>query len=163
MIWRDDDVGYGTKIATLRAVDDIFRRYGALHTIAVIASGIDRRPDLVDLILERRMAVQLHCWTHDDLTVEPRAREDLARAVDLLESLFGRPTVLYPPWNKTSPEVEAAASDLGLTVSATKISLEQYLRARGGVEEDTVNFHYWHVPDVVLLEPALAIARRRRT
>lgn len=170
MIWRDDDVGAqhvnktgevipGTRIRDLRFADDILQRFGVPHTIAVMAAGLDQRPELVDLIKERRMLVQLHCWTHEDLTVDAFARDDLERAVDMLQEKFGtRPTVLYPPWNRTSPEVENAAARLGLTVSFVKLSLSQYIRVAGVVAEDVINFHHWHKPDVDMLEPALIIA-----
>lgn len=169
MIWRDDDIGAahvtragkvvpGTRIDDLRAVDDIFQRHGVPHTIAVMAFDLDKRPDLVELIRERRMLAQLHCWRHDDLTSDALARDDLARAVDAMAAAFGAPpTVLYPPWNRTSPEVEEAAARLGLTVSAQKISLSQWIRFRGHVAETVVNFHHWHVPDAVLVEPALRL------
>lgn len=161
-IWRDDDVGQNTRAETLAAVDDVFQRYGEPHTIAVIAAGFDLRPDLVELIRERRMLVQLHCWEHDDLTVDAVARGDLERGVEMLERLFGRPTVLYPPWNRSNEKVEAAAERLGLAVSTRKVSLSQYIRAGGDIEEGAVNFHHWHVPDAVLLERALAIAANLR-
>lgn len=142
------------------AVNDIFQNYGQPHTIAVIAAGIDGRADLIDLIRGRGIIVQLHCWEHDDLSVDAAARDELARAVDLLDRVLTRPTVLYPPWNRTSPELEEAAARLGLTVSHKKVSLSQYIRVKGGISEDVVNFHHWHVPDAVLIEPALRIATR---
>lgn len=169
MIWRDDDIGAeqvsnagrvfpGTKLEDLRAVDDIFRRYGVPHTIVVIAKDLDQRPDLIDLIRERRMIPQLHCWTHDDLTRDELARDDLERGVDMLAEMFGsRPTVLYPPWNRTSSKVEEAAARLGMMVSAQKISLSQWIRAGGKVAERVINFHHWHIPDVALLDPALRL------
>src|SRR5690348_14081544 len=121
MIWRDDDIGaaqvnragqvvQGTKVSDLIAADDLFQRYGIPHTIAVMAKGIETRPDLVELIVDRRMQVQLHCWTHDDLTVDDIARADLERARDVLAEIFGfPPTVLYPPWNRSSEEVARVA------------------------------------------------------
>jgi peptidoglycan/xylan/chitin deacetylase (PgdA/CDA1 family) len=161
IIWRDDDIGKRTKVDVLGAVNDIFQRYGTPHTIAIMAAGLDERPDLVDLIVERGMIVQLHCWDHEDLT-RPEHRADLPRALDMAERLFGkRPTVLYPPWNRTDAELDAFAARLGLTVSTVKLSLEQYIRARGDVDEDVVNFHHWHVPEAVLLEQALRIAAAR--
>lgn len=158
IIWRDDDIGRNTKLDVLAAVDDAFQIYHRPHTIAVIASGLDERPDLLELIRERGMLVQLHCWEHDDLSIDPAAREDLARAVDTLERLLARPTVLYPPWNRSSPELEEAAAGFGLIVSCKKVSLSQYVRVQGDVAENVVNFHHWHVPDVALLERALRMA-----
>lgn len=168
IIWRDDDIGARTRVDVLAAVDDIFQRHGARHTIAVMAAGIDKRPDLVELILARNMDVQLHCWRHgdrrehDNLADSAPARADLAQAADMLELVFGkRPTILYPTWNRVSPELEEAAAALGLRVSAAKISLDQFIRAGGDVAEDVVNFHYWHVPDVAQLDTALRIAAER--
>lgn len=160
MIWRDDDIGEDTRLDVLTAVDDLFQRYSQPHTIAVMARGIDTRPDLIDLILRRRMDVQLHCWRHDNLVSNAQARDELRPAVRLLRDLFGPQVarVLYPPWNRSSVELEEAAGALGMTVSTAKISLSQYIRAGGDVEEDVVNFHHWHVPDALQLEPALRIA-----
>jgi peptidoglycan/xylan/chitin deacetylase (PgdA/CDA1 family) len=162
MIWRDDDVGANTRLEDLAAVDDLFQRYRVPHTIAVMACGMDTRPDLVDLIAKRRMIVQLHCWNHDDLAESARGRRQLVQAVELLQALFGKPpTVLYPTWNRTSPELEAAAAALGLAVSCEKVSLEQFIRCEGDVVEPVCNFHYWSVSDALQIEPALRIARAR--
>lgn len=162
MIWRDDDIGVRTNLEALAAVDELFQRYKQPHTIAVMAAGMDTRPDLVELIRERGMLVALHCWEHDKLSSNVEAQQQLPRAVAMLRDLFGEsPSVLYPPWNRTSVELEAAAAALGLTVSTAKISISQYLRANGDVAEEVVNFHYWHPADVLQIEPALRIAVRR--
>jgi peptidoglycan/xylan/chitin deacetylase (PgdA/CDA1 family) len=162
MIWRDDDVNAKTRIEVLAAVDDLFQKYGFPHTIAVIVDGFERRADLIKLIRERKMIVQLHCWTHLDLRFEENWT-DIERGVNILSGLFGeRPTVLYPPWNRESADLNIFARSLGLDVSTRKVSLEQYVRAEGDVAEGTVNFHHWYVPDALLLEPALRIASARR-
>lgn len=162
MIWRDDDIGANTRIEDLAAVDDIFQRYRVPHTIAVMAAEMDTRPDLVAFILKRQMIVQLHCWNHDDLAESRRGRRELPQAVALLKSLFGKPpTVLYPTWNRISPELAEVAAELGLVVSYEKISLEQFIRCDGDVVEPVCNFHYWSVSDALQIEPALRIARSR--
>lgn len=164
MIWRDDDIGHETSRYQLAATDDLFQQYRVTHTVAVIAQGLDQRPDLVRLIRERRINPQLHCWNHEDLTISAQARRNLPRAVDLMAQLFGEPpVVLYPPWNHSSPAVEDAAARLGLTVSTVKISLAQYVRCTGYVAEEVVNFHYWDHDDQQLLNQALAIYAQRRT
>jgi peptidoglycan/xylan/chitin deacetylase (PgdA/CDA1 family) len=159
IIWRDDDVLLKRhQLGLLLAADDIFQRAGRVHTIAVIASTLTC--ELAAVIRERRMSAQLHCWQHDDLS-KPGADARLAQAVARIEDLVGvRPTVLYPPWNRTSVALEAAAAELGLTVSAVKVSLEQFIRCDGGVAEDVVNFHFWHDPDVRQLARALALEKR---
>jgi hypothetical protein len=81
----------------------------------------------------------------------------------LFMTLFrSQPTVLYPPWNKSNDYVVAAAKTLNLQVRPDKISLSQYIKVRGDVKEDTVNFHYWAPGEQILIEPALAIYNRQR-
>jgi peptidoglycan/xylan/chitin deacetylase (PgdA/CDA1 family) len=162
MIWRDDDILYAdSRLEDLLAVDDDLRAYGRRHTVAVLASLLT--PAIATVLVERGMDVQLHAWSHEDLTVSASARADLPAAVRRIEELVGtRPTVLYPPWNRTSPALNKAASDLGLVVSAEKISLEYYLRRNGSVPGSSViNFHYWHEPNRILLKQALALAAQR--
>ncbi len=158
MIWRDDDILWGAHgLEELLRVDDLFQRAGVTHTVAVIASTLT--PALASAIRERRMVAQVHCWKHDDLSVDAAAVAELPQAVEKIENMVGmRPTTLYPPWNRTSPSLEAAAVALSLTVSAVKVSLDQYIRFRGQVGEDTINFHYWHEPDRALLPRALRVA-----
>jgi hypothetical protein len=158
IIWRDDDVLFHRhRLPELLALDDIFQRYGCLHTVAIIAETLT--PELGAIIRERGMSAQLHCWSHDDLSVDETAIAQLPAAVAKIEDMVGaRPTILYPPWNRTSQALEAAAAALGLTVSWQKISLEQYIRANGDVSETVCNFHYWNEGDAKLIEPALKIA-----
>lgn len=157
IIWRDDDVLLKPReFGKLLAVDDVLRRHAKVHTIAVIAETLTR--ELGAAIRERGMSAQLHCWSHEDLSEDADAIAMLPRAVAKMEDMIGvRPTVLYPPWNRTSPALEGAASKLGLAVSWRKISLEAYIRCGGQCEEDTVNFHFWHASDVALLEEALRL------
>jgi peptidoglycan/xylan/chitin deacetylase (PgdA/CDA1 family) len=163
-IWRDDDVWYkttGEKLDQFLRVDDHFQKYQVPHTLAVLAAHLDENQPLVDAIKERRMLVQLHAWHHDDLSVSSEARLDLVDAIKMLERLFGaRPTVLYPPWNRTSVELDAAAKVLGLQVRCHKISLQQYIRFEGDTFEDTVNFHFWDESEFDLIPKALAIYRK---
>lgn len=161
MIWRDDDIWVKTKLDQLLQVDDSFQAAGLPHTIAVLAERIDAHQALVDAIKARGMIVQLHAWAHDDLSVNASARAALPGAVELLTSVFGtRPTVLYPPWNRSSPALERVAAELGLTISTKKVSLEQYLRFKGDVGEDTINFHYWDGKERDLLPAAFAVYRQ---
>lgn len=162
MIWRDDDISVTTKLPPLCAVDDCFQREGMPHTIAVIAEHIETNRPLVQAILERGMHVQLHAWIHEDLRTHAAARAALPLAVERLTQVFGtRPTVLYPPWNQSNAAVEAAASALGLTVSTQKVSLDQFLRCKGEVSEEVINFHYWDEAELALLPDALRLDRQR--
>ncbi len=159
IIWRDDDILMPPhSLGKLLAVDDILQRHGALHTIAIIAETLTE--EVAAVIRERGMSAQLHCWSHDDLSVDEVAIAQLPQAVAKIEDMVGvRPTTLYPPWNRASPLLVKVAKALGLSVSWEKVSLSQYIRFRGSVTEPAVNFHYWHAPDVEQLEVALAIPR----
>ncbi len=156
MIWRDDDILWQDyPLEQLLAVDDLFQAEGIEHTVAVLASTLT--PALAQAILARRMTVQLHGWRHDDLSTDRGAGAELPAAVAKIEQVLGvRPTVLYPPWNKTSPYLEAAARDLGLVVSAEKVSLDFYIRKGGKVSRPVINFHYW-APECALLPAAFAL------
>lgn len=157
--WRDDDILMPRhSLDRLLAVDDVFQRYGIVHTIAIIASTLT--PELGRVIRDRKMSAQLHCWAHDDLSVDDAAIAQLPQAVERIEALVGiRPKVLYPTWNRKSPKLLDAANALGLAVSWKKISLEQFIRCNGDVAERTVNFHYWHQPDADQIDEALRIAK----
>jgi peptidoglycan/xylan/chitin deacetylase (PgdA/CDA1 family) len=161
MIWRDDDVLRGdTDLADLLAVDDLLQQAGVRHTVAIIAETLT--PEVAAVLRARGMSCQLHCWHHDDLSVDERAVAQLPQAVDKIADLIGvRPTVLYPPWNRTSPMLQAAAAALGLRVSWQKVSLEPFTRVKGHVTQDTINFHYWHAPDRLALVEALRYAHVR--
>jgi hypothetical protein len=156
LIWRDDDILMRPHtLDQLLAVDDLIQRAGAVHTVAIISETLT--PELANVIRERRMDAQLHCWAHAgnrETGLDDTGIAMLPAAVEKIEELVGtRPTTFYPPWNKVRPELMAAADALGLTVSAEKLSLGQYLRGARGLP---VNFHFWHQPDVDLLKQALA-------
>lgn len=157
MVWRDDDILWEAHgLDELLQVDDRLQAAKLTHTLAVIADTLT--PEVAAVIRARGMSAQLHCWHHDDLSVDERAVAQLGDAVAKIADLVGvRPTVLYPPWNRTSPMLERAAAALDLTVSHEKISLEQYIRFNGRLPPRVINFHYWHEPDRLALAQALAI------
>lgn len=161
MIWRDDDILWlHYPLSLLLEIDDLFQAAGVTHTLAILASTLT--PDVAAAIRARDMVPQLHGWRHDDLSVDGHAIDELPQAVLKIEELVGiRPTVLYPPWNKTSPVLEQAAAALGLTVSSRKLSLSQVIR-NGGVDRKqigTINFHYW-ADECALLPQAFALVKR---
>lgn len=163
LIWRDDDISAQTNVWELLLADDVLRAAGLRHTVAVIAKDIEDHVELIDAIRERRMDVQLHCWTHDDLTIDRESLRNLASGVETIEQVFGqRPTVLYPPWNRADGMVYEVAESLGLRVSNQKVSLQKYIKVGGDVAEDVVNFHYWSEEERALLLEAIDVFRRRR-
>jgi peptidoglycan/xylan/chitin deacetylase (PgdA/CDA1 family) len=160
MIFRDDDIAVGTKMPEFEMVHDIFEKYGVKHTIAVICRDIDKNKELVDYINSHELIIpQFHCLDHLPYTDKhDLVRDQFREGVKIFEDAFGvKPTVFYPPWNLVDPWLVNVAIEFGMRADHEKISLHQYIRAGGGVAEDTVNFHYWHHRDKFLLEPALRI------
>lgn len=160
MIWRDDDIQVISDVPEFTRVDSFFKKYGVEHTIAVIAKDIENNAELVNYInANPHIKVQLHCWEHIKFTENTDILgEHLVLGIEKLKQVFNvKPTILYPPWNESNREVQVIAHRLGLKVSNQKISLTQYLKVKGSVAEDVINFHFWHDEDAMLLEPALRI------
>jgi len=164
IIFRDDDISHLTAVNQFAEIHKLFRSRVILHTIALIAKDINKNPALIEFINANNIDVQLHCWKHYDLNNDLKVTaDDLKKGCDTIEKYFNhRPNVLYPPWNKTSKGLEEVAANLGLTVSADKISLSQYIRHDGRFDDVVINFHSWAYPDVILLERGLDIYNRKR-
>lgn len=159
MIWRDDDISYLTKLEEFKQVQDIFDRNNTRHTIALICKDIEKNPELIDFILTKDIDVQIHCWEHLPLTeYHDKLIDHLSWSISTIQTLFGkRPTVLYPPWNKSDEMVVAKATDLGLQVSTQKITLSKYIQYKGKVSDEVINFHYWAYNEAMLLDTAMKI------
>jgi peptidoglycan/xylan/chitin deacetylase (PgdA/CDA1 family) len=160
--FRDDDIGYDTILSELVEAHSFFIKHGVTHTVAVEAFGMDTaqaKPIVKYLKSAEGFDIQLHCLTHVNLAEDiDRTYKELTAALRIMTKVFSRkPTILYPPWNKSSPELEKAAATLGLEVSWEKISLEAYIRCNGGVAEPVVNFHYWEPTERAMLDRALTI------
>jgi peptidoglycan/xylan/chitin deacetylase (PgdA/CDA1 family) len=165
MIFRDDDINYKTNLEQFKRTQDLFNKYQVTHTIALIAKDMDRNPALVKYILENDISVQLHCWTHIRMRdfSEEELSKDIGNGVLLINLLFHkRPTILFPPWNEANDTLKKVCNDYGLKLSYEKISLDQYIRVKGDVAEDTINFHFWDKGDSELLEQALIIYAKNR-
>jgi hypothetical protein len=142
MIFRDDDVSKDTDLKRFKQVHELFNKYAALHTVALICKDIEQnKPLLKYLKYQKNIHVQVHAWEHFNFQTDlHKLHEQLPQAVELITRHFKKPTVLFPPWNKSSIGVEKIAWNNGLKVMSDKISLSQYLR---GVKGDVINFHYW--------------------
>lgn len=164
MIFRNDDVSYKTEVGQFEEVHKLFKKHIVLHTIAVICKDIQKNQELIDYINRNNIDVQIHCWEHYDFTQNhDKLRADLPKAVKAITKYFRHPPItLYPPWNKSDEIVEQIAKENGLTLSNKKVSLSQYIRFEGKVEEDVINFHSWALPEIIVLEEALQLYVRNR-
>ncbi len=133
------------------------------HVIAVIARDMNQAPELVNYVRNNpNIEVQLHCWEHIDYTVQhDKIPEHLKLSVKELEKHLGvRPTIWYPPWNKTDEKMEHHAANMGMTVSTQTGHLAQYIRKQ--TEMETISLHYWADEDCMLLETALQIYTKKQ-
>ena len=157
MIYRDDDVSKDTDLKRFKEIHSLFIKYNVLHTVSLICAGIEKNMPLLKYLQQQKKAgtldIQVHAWDHFDFTTNlPQVVIDLPKCVNAIKNFFaGTPDTLYPPWNKSSPDVEYIAWQNNLRVSNKKISLSQYLR---DVKGEVINWHYW-ADEVNQLEAAL--------
>lgn len=163
-IWRNDDVSYETDLRSFQEVQRMFKKHIVLHTVALICNGIEKNPKLIEYINANNIDVQIHCWDHVDFPDDyEKMDRDMPKCIETIEKHFRhRPLVVYPPHNKSDAMVEEIAKNHGLTVSAKKVSLSQYIRFNGRVGEDVINFHSWCFDEVLQLSEALKIYSKLR-
>ena len=163
-IFRNDDLSFKTSVNQFEEVHKLFKKHIVLHTIAVICKDIQKNPELIAFINKNNIDVQVHCWDHYDFTLNhDELKVDLPKCVKAITKHFNHaPTTLYPPWNKSDAMVEEIAKENGLVVSNKKVSLSQYIRFEGNVEEDVINFHSWCLDEIMILEDALKLYVSKR-
>lgn len=165
MIWRNDDISYKTELGQFECVHKLFKKYTVLHTIALICRDIEKNPELINFINANNIDVQIHCWEHKDFTqlLLVEVEDQFRKSIQTIQKYFKhRPTVFFPPWNKSNDAVECVAKEHGLTVSNQKVSLSQYIRTEGDVKESVINFHSWSLDEIKILEEALVIYNSKR-
>ncbi len=99
---------------------DVLARHHAVATFFVIGRKAEAHPDLVRAILQAGHSVGIHSYEHDRLFAlrsERRVREDLERAIAVLERIAGRRPLLFrPPIGHTNPAIARVADGLDLVV-----------------------------------------------
>lgn len=167
IIFRDDDISFATDMVKFIRVQDIFDKYGILHTIALVTKDIGKAPELIKFINTHNIDVQIHCYEHIDYSLEINEwliEPQLKESIEIVKRFFNKtPTVFYPPWNKSCKKLKEVCTDLGLIVSFEKISLPAYIRAGGGISQNVINFHYWAEQEVMHLEIALKMYSDSKT
>ena len=114
-----------------REVLDALDVHEAKATFFVIGKKAEQHRDVVLEIVRRGHAVGVHGFAHDrlfSLRGSKRVREDLMRAVRVLEGITGKtPTLFRPPIGHTNPTIARIADLLDLTVVGWSV------RARDGL------------------------------
>ncbi len=114
-----------------REVLDALDVHEAKATFFVIGRKAEKHRELVEEIVRRGHAVGVHGFAHDrffSLRGSKRVREDLMRAVRVLESITGTsPTLFRPPIGHTNPTIARISDLLDLTMVGWSV------RARDGL------------------------------
>lgn len=89
-------------------------------TFFVIGKKAEAHPDLVKEIVARGHAVAMHSYAHHrlfSLKGARHVRDDLVKALDVLEKITGeRPVLFRPPIGHTNPTIARVVKELGLEV-----------------------------------------------
>ena len=114
-----------------REVLDALDMHEAKATFFVIGKKAEKHRDVVEEIVRRGHSVGVHGFAHDrlfSLRGSKRVREDLMRAVRVLESITGTPPTLFrPPIGHTNPTIARISDLLDLTMVGWSV------RARDGL------------------------------
>lgn len=99
---------------------DLLDEAKAKATFFVIGKKAEKHPELVREILKRGHAVAMHSYAHHRLFSMKSARyvrEDLKKAMAVLEEITGeRPVLFRPPIGHTNPTIARVVKELGLEV-----------------------------------------------
>lgn len=130
-LYRDDDINKFTDIATFKAINDLFKKYGKIHTCAIEMEGLWESKGIWYLLTtEPNVEIGLHGWTHKDYSLLPidEIVHDIERSLEYWRTKVARGfgadkvkpiKVFYPPWNKVSPNLINACAEFDLKVDAT--------------------------------------------
>jgi peptidoglycan/xylan/chitin deacetylase (PgdA/CDA1 family) len=114
-----------------REVLDALDAHEAKATFFVIGKKAEQQRELVLEIVRRGHQVGVHGFAHDrlfSLRGSKRVREDLERAIRVLENITGTTPLLFrPPIGHTNPTIAAVADRLDLTMVGWSV------RARDGL------------------------------
>ena len=148
MLYRDDDICKWTDLTEFKKLHEIFISNKKIHTCAVLFEDLADNYGLFHyLVTAPLLDVQLHGWKHRDYSKMSLDEivKDFTDAIahwnlnvirrygdDILKNPLKRITTFYPPWNRTSKEIEEVCKQLNLRVD----------NRIGG---EVFNFHYWSV------------------
>ncbi|MBX3190849.1 MAG: polysaccharide deacetylase family protein [Labilithrix sp.] len=103
-----------------REVLDLLDGHAAKATFFVIGHKAEKHPELVSEIVRRGHEVGVHGFSHDrflSLRGTKHVRDDLNKAVRVLENITGKtPALFRPPIGHTNPTIARVADELDLTV-----------------------------------------------
>lgn len=138
--YRDDDISKYTDINLITKIHSLFIKYNKIHTVTLEMSGLwDNKVIWYWLMTTPNLDIGLHGWEHKDYSQLDYSEIyfDLKSSLNYWNFNIARGKyepktikVFYPPWNKTSENLERVCRDLGLEVD----------NREGG---EVYNLHWW--------------------
>lgn len=157
MILRDDDLPQNIPLERMKLFHDIFIEYDKIHTMAIIASQLEKREDFVNWVntIDHK-DLTLHGWNH---TSYPEMKDDdirnhLSLSIDAFNKYFNIiPKMWYLPWNGWTkelgftgiPRVKKIAEEFGISVNEKAVNIGNLIK--GDEKCDVVYFHAWQLGD----------------
>ena len=114
----------------------VLARYQVPATFFTVGELAAAHPDLLEAEANAGMSVEVHDWSHADLTrlSIPAIDDQLIRAADAIQAAIGRrPTCFRPPYGATNSTVVAEAAKLGFAQVLWNVDPSDYLKPGAGV------------------------------
>lgn len=159
MIFRHDDFGPRVKLERAKQVHQEFLDRDLVETACIQAFQAPtlglKRETVAYLKSSPGYDIQLHCWEHHsyhDWALGNIVR-DLSAAMFYVQKTFGRyPTVLYPAYNASGKNLEAACNFVGLELRSEATSILHYVgHPEAYLDTPAVYFHSWSSDDMAAL------------
>lgn len=152
ILYRDDDVNVHTDFWLFRQINEVFKKVGKDHTIAILMKDFRENYAVWKYITsEPNIVVGLHGWEHKDYSKMPRDEVyyDLKKALDYYKENLTRMyqkkyedfpankriDTFFAPWNRESEIVRSVCGRLGLKFC--NVSQGEW------DGKDVASFHWW--------------------
>jgi peptidoglycan/xylan/chitin deacetylase (PgdA/CDA1 family) len=166
-LYRDDDISKFTDLTAFIKINNLFVKYGKIHTCIVEMKDLwDSRGIFHLLNTLPNIEIGLHCWEHIDYSQFNKEMKDKfnIEVADEYEAIvknikqcldywnascirgYGHTRIIrtfYPPWNRISANLEKAVRDCGLNLD---YRLGKTLNNPVS-NDDVLSFHWWEILD----------------
>ena len=144
MIFRNDDLSFTSSAWHFKRVNDLFKKYGLKHHVAVLFENLFDNYEVADLLVgEENIVVNWHGWSWKHLKYGEMPYEhivgDMRKSIDYWNTIAKRRynsdkkiERCYPTWHCISDDFKRASEDCGLIFDPRK-----------ELDEGVFVFHSW--------------------
>jgi len=170
LIIRSDDWDFRMPPEFYIDVHEKFIKAGLIETACLQFTQHDKlvnfKPELINYMnTAPNWDFQLHCWCHDKYSEYVDFNyivRNLAAAIFFCQKLFNHtPTIWYPPWNETTPDMEKAAEIVGLKIDNESNDIQKFIREvkAGTFKGHSVYFHSWKWQEMESFEEMIKLIK----